>query len=112
MTPNQLTSSATALERLNSRSARERLVAIAGALLLSAVLLFAQAVDLTHNHDGDLQTQFDCDICLVTGALSDALSAGEFTLDFKSDAEVFHHSDFSLVSHSAVPRLARAPPIS
>ena len=58
------------------RSGSKRPLSLAAAWLFSAVLLFAQAVDLSHNHEGNLQAQFDCDICLVTGSLSDALAAG------------------------------------
>ena len=94
------------------RSGSKRPLSLAAAWLFSAVLLFAQAVDLSHNHEGDLQAQFDCDICLVTGSLSDALAAGEIGLEVSSDSVAIQGGITSLVSYTAVPRHARAPPIS
>ena len=94
------------------RSGSKRPLSLAAAWLFSAVLLFAQAVDLSHNHAGDLQAQFDCDICLVTGSLSDALAAGEIGLEVSSDSVAIQGGITSLVSYAAVPRHARAPPIS
>ena len=94
------------------RSGSKRPHSLVAAWLFSAVLLFAQAVDLSHNHAGDLQAQFDCDICLVTGSLSDALAAGEIGLDFSRDSVAIQGGITSLVSYAAVPRQARAPPIS
>lgn len=85
---------------------------IVAMFLFSAILLFGQAVDLGHNHNGDLQAQFDCDICLVTGSLSDALTAGEIGLEFSRDASFLQSGVASHVSFLAVPRQARAPPLS
>ncbi len=90
----------------------KRLRSIAAMWLFSAILLFGQAVDLGHNHDGDLQAQFDCDICLVTGSLVDALGANAIGLDFSRDSIAFQEGVTSNVSYLAVPRQARAPPIS
>ncbi len=43
---------------------------------LSLMLLFAQAVEHGHSHDADLQSQFDCEICLKVGSL-DAIAVAE-----------------------------------
>ena len=96
----------------SGHSGSQRLARVALACLFSAVLLFAQAVDLSHNHQGDLQAQFDCDICLATSTLSGAIAASELGLDSPRDTVAI--SDWSAfhVSHSAVTPQARAPPIS
>ena len=94
------------------RCSFKRLRGAAVTWLFSAVLLFGQAVDLGHNHDGDLQAQFDCDICLVTGSLSDVLSSGDTGLDFSRDSASFQEDVTSRANYFAVPRQARAPPIS
>lgn len=90
----------------------KRLRSVAATVLFSAILLFGQSVDLGHNHDGDLQAQFDCDICLVAGSLSDALHAGEISLDFSRNASFVQSGVASHVSFLSVPRQARAPPLS
>ena len=72
-----------------SRSACVRLRDVALAWVFSAALLFAQGVDLSHSHEGDLPARFDCDICLVTGSLSDALSSAEIGLDFPATLSLF-----------------------
>ncbi len=83
---------------------------IAAMVLFSAILLFGQAVDLGHNHNGKLQAQFDCDVCLVTGSLSDALHTGEIGLDFSRNVNFMQSGTASHVSFFAVPHQARAPP--
>ncbi len=42
------------------------------------LLLFAQSATLAHNHDGDTQVRYDCDICLIPGAGTD-LAVSHFT---------------------------------
>ena len=95
-----------------SRSACVRLRDFALAWVFSAALLLAQGVDLSHNHEGDLQAQFDCDICLVTGSLSDALSSAEIGVDFPRDTVSFDDGVTSQASYTAIRRQARAPPVS
>ena len=92
-----------------------RWASVAGSLsacLLAAILLFAQAVDLSHSHEGDLQPRFDCEICLVTGTLGHALSAGEFSLASASAAQSFDIQIANWHSTFVVAHKARAPPLS
>ena len=83
---------------------------IAAMVLVSAIVLFGQAVDLGHNHNGKLKAQFDGDVCLVTGSLSDALHTGEIGLDFSRNVNFMQSGTASHVSFFAVPHQARAPP--
>ena len=82
------------------------------AWLLSAVLLFGQGVDITHSHDGDLQQRFDCEICVVTGALGQALSSSVLTLEFERPAVDSELVSETLVSTTRAIQRARAPPFA
>lgn len=41
--------------------------------VLCLMLLFVQSADLIHTHKGDLQRQFDCEICLKIGSSTDVI---------------------------------------
>ncbi len=57
--------------------------AIACMLALSAVLLLAQGVELSHSHD-DIQSQLDCQICLKHGSKGKLHVASGISLDLRS----------------------------
>lgn len=63
---------------LNGTSKR-RLLWLAPLLMLC--LLLAQSVDLVHNHDGELNQRFDCDICLKLGSNTVAAVAADFSFE-------------------------------
>ena len=89
-----------------------KLRSLAAMWLFSAVLLFGQGVDLSHNHDGDLRSQFDCDICLVTGTLGHALTASALLIE---PPQAFLHSQPAaepVLGTLKLTRHARAPPLS
>jgi len=75
-------------------------------------LAFVQTAGLVHSHDGELQTQFDCEICLKAGSDNDiALNT--------SQAFVFESSSYNLVEQlettplsRAIPAKSRSPPLS
>jgi len=43
------------------------------AALVCVLLLFAQGVELAHDHDEDHPTRYECDICLQMGSGNDAV---------------------------------------
>ena len=98
------------LSRLRVLSPAKRFVSLTYALFLSAVLLFGQGVDITHSHDGDLQQRFDCEICVVTGTLGQALSSSVLTLEFERPAVDSERVSETLVSTIRTIQRARAPP--
>lgn len=55
------------------RTDGRRSLPLTGLLCLS--LLFAQSAGLAHGHEGDLQPDYDCEICLKAGAGDDAAVA-------------------------------------
>ncbi|PCI54504.1 MAG: hypothetical protein COB36_10085 [Alphaproteobacteria bacterium] len=84
----------------------------AGALcgLLCLLLVFAQYTSLNHNHDGDLQAQTDCEICLKIGSLDDLATSGNANLSVIVRAH-FVASDSQSQPFFATPvQKARAPP--
>ena len=98
------------LSRLRVFSPAKRFLSLTFAWFLSAALLFGQGVDLTHSHDGDLQQRFDCEICVVTGTLGQALSSSVLTLEFERPAVDSERVSETLVSTTRTIQRARAPP--
>ena len=100
------------LSRLRVFNPAKRFVSLTFAWLLSAALLFGQGVDITHSHDGDLQQRFDCEICVVTGSLGQALSSSLLTLEFERPAVESERVSEPLVSTICTIQRARAPPFA
>lgn len=73
-------------------------------------LVFAQAVNLNHSHEGDLREQVDCEICLKVSSSDDVLIGGDLVANVATPAS--HTFDYSIAASSvAVPTpSARAPP--
>ena len=80
--------------------------------LLSFMLLFAQAVEHGHSHDADLQSQFDCEICLKVGSLDDLAIADAPSFDLPTGSQVFTALITNPVSSKPARTTARAPPAS
>ena len=53
------------------KSNRNRLLIVVAALLF----VFTQTLDLQHTHDGDLNLQVDCQVCLKLGSQNDVAIA-------------------------------------
>lgn len=80
--------------------------------LLCLLLLSVQSLELTHNHAGELQAQFDCDICMKLSSLEDLIVSDNFTPLVTAAGEQFETLLQSQL-FSATPALkARAPPIT
>ncbi|MEQ8313506.1 MAG: hypothetical protein RIC17_05285 [Gammaproteobacteria bacterium] len=80
--------------------------------LLCLLFVTAQAIDLTHSHNGDLNLQADCDICLKLGSDDDML------LNAVESAPGSHRQILAVPAHRNVPvadiltSQARAPPLT
>ena len=79
--------------------------------LLCLSLLLVQSLDLVHNHDGDLQTRFDCDICLKVGSPDDFAISGDFKPVVIISSQTFEASSYSLPYFILPSATARAPPV-
>ena len=78
--------------------------------VLCLFLLFAQTVDLGHSHDADLQSRFDCEICLKVDSLDDLVvpsSTNLVTLVSSQPCSVLAQSQTFSTPTTAT---ARAPP--
>jgi hypothetical protein len=78
--------------------------------VLSLFLLFAQAVEHGHSHEGDLRAQFDCEICLKIGSLEDIAVAEAPNLGFPSAHHTFSILIQNQISSELVSASARGPP--
>jgi hypothetical protein len=78
--------------------------------VLSLFLLFAQAVEHGHSHEGDLRAQFDCEICLKIGSLEDIAVAEALNLGFPSAHHTFSILIQNQISSELVSASARGPP--
>lgn len=78
--------------------------------VLSVFLLFAQAVEHSHTHDTDLQSQFDCEICLKVGSLEDVAVAKPPSLSLQPNTQTYAVLIESHTSLGTIRATARAPP--
>jgi len=78
--------------------------------IFCVLLLFVQSAELIHSHQGDLQKQFDCEICLKVGSLDDGVLTAKFDFDAVTLQQVSASPATNPVISSTPPRQARAPP--
>lgn len=78
--------------------------------LVCLSLLFMQSVDLTHSHNGDVQTRFDCEICLKVGSLEELAIGDDFRQLAVIRTQIFEARLYSLPFLASPSRIARAPP--
>lgn len=78
--------------------------------VLSLFLLFAQAVEHGHSHEADLQSQFDCEICLKIGSLDDIIVAEAPQLSLPTTHQTFPILIQNQTSSELVSASARGPP--
>lgn len=89
---------------------KNRRLSLALVSMLAAFLLLVQSADLIHTHNGDLQAQVDCEICLKFG------NDDEVIVDSQTAPRLFASHQFYSRSTSAIPFQAviaanpRAPP--
>ena len=92
---------------------RERMLALRSLpvmAVLSLVLLFAQAEQLGHTHEADLQAQFDCEICLKLGSLEDAAIADAPSMGFVVSSQSYDALNQNLFTSVPPSATARSPP--
>ncbi|NKB35235.1 MAG: hypothetical protein GKR91_19230 [Pseudomonadales bacterium] len=79
--------------------------------LLCFLLVFVQGAGLVHSHEGELQKQFDCDICLKVGSNEDAITSSAQPFNFYVDATIYFEAMENIPFVATVPANSRAPPL-
>lgn len=97
-------------ENFKVKPAVRRLRSASVQLLLCFMLVFAQGAVLVHSHDGDLQRQFDCDICLKVNSTDHGIASSYSFVAVASSAVEFSLPQFSAISFTTPSFQARAPP--
>ena len=78
--------------------------------LLAFLFTFVQGAGLVHHHDGDLQQQFDCNICLKSGSSNELASSTEHSFNFQRLSVEFSESIALAPLYRIVPTKSRSPP--
>ena len=80
--------------------------------LLCAFLFAVQSVEAAHNHDGEAENQFECEICLKpAGAEDDLASTTDIPLLDKRVKTSYLRVDEACGYNSSLPAQSRSPPI-
>ena len=98
-------SAAKVASRLRGLSARDLLP-----FLLTFLLTFVQGAGLVHNHDGDLQQEFDCNICLKSGSNNDIATSTEHYINFQRFSVGCSEPIALAPLYRIVPTKSRSPP--
>lgn len=98
-------SAATVANKLRGLSAR-----YLSLFLLAFLFTFVQGAGLVHHHDGDLQQQFDCNICLKSGSSNELASSTEHSFNFQRLSVEFSESIALAPLYRIVPTKSRSPP--
>jgi hypothetical protein len=80
-------------------------------VVLWLLLLFIQSIDLVHHHDDNLQTRYDCELCVKINSLDDMVLSDGFSLSAVKVRHTFETTTQSLTFFVAPAQKARAPPI-
>ena len=79
-------------------------------VLLAFLFTFVLGAGLVHNHDGDLQQQFDCNICLKSGSNNDIAANTEHYFNFQRLSIEFLQPLTLAPLYRIVPAKSRSPP--
>ena len=88
---------------------RVRSVALSG--LLCFLLVFVQGAGLAHTHEGDLQKQFDCEICLKANSNEDVIASNNQSLALEIRTTPLSEYAERIHSAAAISANSRAPPL-
>lgn len=91
---------------------RSTLSAVVFPLLLVFTLLGSQAIFLQHDHEGEIEHQLDCSICVKKTADSDFLIAVATVQVEAVISVVLGNSVFAVVSNAPLSVKSRSPPLS
>jgi hypothetical protein len=94
-------------QRSVSYSAKRR--ALLG--ILCALFLSAQTADLTHSHDGDFLSQFECETCLQAASDDDDSVLAGVEINFGNVAETLTTFTIGDYFVSPIAPHSRAPPL-
>ena len=79
--------------------------------IIALCLLLAQSVDLVHNHDGELDQRFDCEICLKLGSNAVAAVTADFSFDLSPDSQAVAGKAAAAPFIALPAPRSRAPPL-
>ena len=80
-------------------------------VLLCLMFVFAQGVGLAHTHEGELQKEFDCDICLNVSSSEDTIESSSQSFNLNTNTTSFMDYAERTPFGSAIPANSRAPPL-
>lgn len=87
-----------------------RMNALPSLLALCFVLLFVQSATLVHSHEGDLQPQFDCEICLKVGSAGHGIVSSAVAIEIPRVVVEVPTEQYGIATSIPVFFKARAPP--
>ena len=79
--------------------------------LLCVVLLFVQSTGVSHSHAGELQAQYECEICLKSGSNEDISIVEEHSLRFCNNSQKYISISENRPYTPALTAKSRSPPI-
>lgn len=91
----------------SSHKARNRFMSV----VLCLVFLFLEVAGLAHSHEGDLERDLDCEICLNIGTSEDAIASSDQTFDPRTNNTAFLQYAEQISFGPAIPANSRAPPL-
>ncbi|MFM1896753.1 MAG: hypothetical protein RLZZ385_1827 [Pseudomonadota bacterium] len=80
------------------------------AVITALTLVVSQAAALQHTHEGDLQTQFDCQLCHKLGSSEDGLPSTALVIGHATQLHRYVQPDFTAQPGPQPAAIARAPP--
>ena len=97
--------------QFNKENQADRVRHVALSALLCLLLVFVQGAGLAHTHEGDLQKQFDCDICLKVNSNEDVIASNNQSFDPEIRTTAFPEYAERAHTASAISANSRAPPL-
>jgi len=97
--------------QFNKVKQTDRVRDVAFSALLCFLLVFVQGAGLAHTHEGDLQKQFDCEICLKPNSNEDVIASDSQPLDLETKTTPLAEYSDRIHSAAAISANSRAPPL-
>ena len=97
--------------QFNKKNQTDRVRYFAFSALLCFLLVFVQGVGLAHTHEGELQQQFDCEICLKANPNEDVIASNNQSFDPEIRTTAFPEYAERAHTASAISANSRAPPL-
>ena len=97
--------------QFNKENQADRVRHVALRALLCFLLVFVQGAGLAHTHEGDLQKQFDCEICLKANSNEDVIASDSQSLVPEIRTTTSTEYADRIHSAAAISANSRAPPL-